>query len=373
MAQLIFVIDDEDNIRENIKEILAFSGFDVVDFPNAISAIDYMEEVIPDLIISDVMMPGINGLEFLERIKQNNKTLIIPFIYLTARSTYKDLRKGMAAGADDYLFKPFKAEDLLNTVKVKLAKKNDLNNLLDEVKLNIALSVPHELRTPLTPILGFSTLLSERADSLTSEQISEMSKSIKSSSLRLHSRIEKFLLFSSIQLDFSEPFINPKSKINGAFNISEKVQQVVYQKLDEYKRRNDVIMEIENENLKINESHLSICINELADNACKFSDAGSKIAIKGIRNDNYYMFSFQNNGKGFTADQIKRINILNKSFDYSKDGSGLGLPIVKQIIEYYGGEFNVESEPGVATDIKTKIPVAEKIKMMNNKFEYTLS
>ncbi|MGE5679735.1 MAG: response regulator transcription factor, partial [Bacillota bacterium] len=106
-ARKIVVIEDDISLRDNIEQLLEEFGYRVLSAEDGKKGIKIIKEILPDLIISDIMMPGIDGYEVLRQLGSDPKTLTIPFIFLTARAEMKDLREGMLLGADDYLIKPF--------------------------------------------------------------------------------------------------------------------------------------------------------------------------------------------------------------------------------------------------------------------------
>jgi two-component system, sensor histidine kinase and response regulator len=125
----ILVIEDEDSIRENIKDLLLTKNFNVVETEDGRVGIQMALEERPDLILCDVMMPEIEGYKVLEEIIHHSATNLIPFIFLTAKTTKEDLRRGMDLGADDYLTKPFTKKELLSAVNTRLAKQALQNEL----------------------------------------------------------------------------------------------------------------------------------------------------------------------------------------------------------------------------------------------------
>lgn len=124
----ILVIEDNNDVRENIAEILELSQFNVLTAENGKIGVRIAQEQQPDLIICDVMMPELDGFGVLHILSQNAATAKIPFIFLTAKADRTDFRKGMSLGADDYLTKPFDDVELLNTIDIRLKKQERLNN-----------------------------------------------------------------------------------------------------------------------------------------------------------------------------------------------------------------------------------------------------
>lgn len=121
----LLVIEDNPDVRENIQEILELAGYDVAVAENGKAGVKRANEVNPDLIICDIMMPELDGYGVLNILTKNPTTAAIPFIFLTAKSEKDDFRKGMSLGADDYITKPFDETDLLNTIEKRI-KKNAL-------------------------------------------------------------------------------------------------------------------------------------------------------------------------------------------------------------------------------------------------------
>lgn len=118
----ILLIEDDSALRENTAELLELSGYTVFTAPNGKIGIEKAKKESPSIIICDIMMPEIDGYGVLEAVASEEKTKHIPFIFLSAKTEHKEIRKGMDMGADDYLTKPFDEEELLSAVESRLAK-----------------------------------------------------------------------------------------------------------------------------------------------------------------------------------------------------------------------------------------------------------
>ncbi|WP_310992174.1 response regulator [Aequorivita marina] len=118
----LLLIEDDAALRENTAELLELSGYKVITAPNGKFGIEKATREIPDIIVCDIMMPEIDGYGVLEALAANEKTTHIPFIFLSAKTEHKEVRKGMDMGADDYLTKPFEETELLSAVESRLAK-----------------------------------------------------------------------------------------------------------------------------------------------------------------------------------------------------------------------------------------------------------
>lgn len=123
----LLVIDDHDDIRENIAEILTLAGYEVFTAENGKRGVETALREKPELVICDIMMPELDGYSVLHLLRKNESTLDTPFIFLTARTERTDFRKGMEMGADDYITKPFDDIELLNAIEIRLKKYDILH------------------------------------------------------------------------------------------------------------------------------------------------------------------------------------------------------------------------------------------------------
>lgn len=121
----ILVIEDEAETRDNLVLMLEMEGFKPIAAPNGQVGVELAKKELPDVILCDVSMPKLDGYGVLEALRANDKTVSIPFIFLTAKGDKKDLRTGMNLGADDYLTKPASAEEVLNAIRARLDRHNE--------------------------------------------------------------------------------------------------------------------------------------------------------------------------------------------------------------------------------------------------------
>ena len=138
MYNKILIVEDTRLIREEIYDILTLEGYMVLEAENGAVGYEMAITMLPDLILSDILMPELNGLEMFEKLKKNKQTKNIPLIFLSAKGGNEDIRSGMNAGAEDYLIKPINANELVEVVHRKLKKrqliKNNIDQLIDENK-----------------------------------------------------------------------------------------------------------------------------------------------------------------------------------------------------------------------------------------------
>lgn len=122
MSNTILIIEDNADVRENMAEILGLSNYIVLSSDNGKTGLELARNEHPDLILCDIMMPGLDGYAVLRGIENNPDMIGIPFVFITAKVEAQDFRRGMDLGADDYLAKPFTADDLLRVVAARLKK-----------------------------------------------------------------------------------------------------------------------------------------------------------------------------------------------------------------------------------------------------------
>lgn len=130
----ILLIEDDTALRENTAELLELSNYKVHTAPNGKIGIEKAKNELPDIIVCDIMMPEIDGYGVLEAVASDASTNHIPFIFLSAKTEHKEIRKGMDLGADDYLTKPFEEEELLSAIESRLAKASILSKIKDQSK-----------------------------------------------------------------------------------------------------------------------------------------------------------------------------------------------------------------------------------------------
>ncbi len=124
MKTKILIIEDDASLIYNISSLLEEEGYQVVQANNGFIGIEKARNEKPDLIICDIMMPGLDGYQVKEELNKNNSTFDIPLLFLSARTDLIDFRKGMQLGADDYMFKPYIAANLLEVIELRIKKKN---------------------------------------------------------------------------------------------------------------------------------------------------------------------------------------------------------------------------------------------------------
>ena len=134
--QTILVIEDDPAYRDNMELILRMEGYRVMTAADGVAALELLRENIPDLILCDIMMPGMDGRALFEHLKQDRQTADVPSIFVTALGGQENIRSGMSSGADDYLTKPFTAEELFEAVRGRQKRIRSLQHKADAASAN---------------------------------------------------------------------------------------------------------------------------------------------------------------------------------------------------------------------------------------------
>lgn len=364
----VLVIEDEDLVREGIVLILQVNGYDVYTANNGRKGVDEAKRVIPDLIISDVMMPELDGYGVLEQLRATKETSTIPFLFLTAKADKSDIRQGMSLGADDYLTKPFEIDELIEAVNARLqrasAEKSNAEEIanvkLNELRTNLTFSLPHEFLTPLNGILGLSNIMMNNLEVFSQEEALEMLKEINQSGRRLQRLIENFLLYSKLEFISRDKQSVPEFKRMLTHSSEDVIRDMCTIVAGQNKRSSDIVVNIQDATLLCSSVYLSKIVEELLENAFKFSSPDSRVEVSSFTENYTYTITITDNGRGMTPEQVKNIGGLAQ-FDrhlYEQQGAGLGLAITQKLVELYNGTFIVESTADKGTAVFVSLPIA---------------
>jgi two-component system sensor histidine kinase/response regulator len=352
----ILVIEDTAAIREEIVDILEMEGFQVFEAADGLEGLNKAKTVTPDIIVSDILMPRLNGYQMLRELQKQYATENIPLIFLSAKAEKDDIREGMNLGADDYLTKPLSPDDLIKAINNKLTKQELFNKKIDELRISISRSFPHELRTPLHGILGFSSILKDITVAPDKDYVIKMASAIYESGKRLHHIVENYILFSSLLVEVNDPA--KKERIELPIDTKDIIEKKVKKTGEEENRLSDIIMNLSEFKLAINSNDLLKIIEELVSNGIKFSTPGEKIEISTGRENQSCFISVRNEGTGMSGESIAKIGgFMQFNRDLmEQQGLGLGLCIVRLLTTIYKGEIEIDSKPGQYFFIKLRFP-----------------
>jgi two-component system sensor histidine kinase/response regulator len=363
-------VEDDIALLEGIRDILELGGYSVVTADGGVEGLEFLqgEGEPPDLIVSDIMMPEMDGYEFYEAVRSEMRWLQIPFIFLTAKGEKADVRLGKGLGVDDYVTKPFDSEDLLVAVASRLQRARQLDMVrtteVSELKRNILTILNHEFRTPLTYVVAYSDMLARDAEDLSAEEFTGFLRGIQTGSERLRMLIEKFIFL--VELETGEAAATYNWRKRRFSDFRSLLEEVVEHNETEAKERNiRLVIEARREmpSIEGDRDYLRSALNHLVENAIKFSQpTGSTIILKAEVQGDRVLLSVSDQGRGIPLDEMNHIFEPFYQVDrerYEDQGAGSGLAIVHGIVELHNGKVRVESKVGEGSTFVVALPIAE--------------
>ncbi len=354
----ILVVDDDPVSRLILANPLTAMGYRVTQAAGGEEALQRLDERKFDLVLLDVMMPKISGYEVCRRLREQFSVQELPVIFLTARTMVSDLVTGFTLGANEYLYKPIAKDELLARVKTHLdlvlihrnlehlveERTVEIHQLMAQLKARNAdleqftRSVSHDLKSPLVTVRGFLTHLENDAAAGDRERMAQDIRRIRTAAERMHRLVEDLLELSSVgvktnparEVDFGKLFRHAADLVAG--QIAE--------------RQVDVDIAPDLPRVFGDKERLLAVAQNLLENAVKYMGGQEAPYVEvGTRRDGEEsVFFVRDNGMGIEAEHHERIFGLFERLTKDKDGTGLGLALVKRIVEVHGGRIWVESE-----------------------------
>ncbi|WP_017303991.1 hybrid sensor histidine kinase/response regulator [Spirulina subsalsa] len=380
----VLVIDDEPDNFDVIETLLSNQDYELYYSASGEDAISVLPIMQPDLILLDVMMPVMNGIEVCKRIKAMPEWATTPIIMVTALSSKESLAECLAAGADDFMGKPINALELRARVHSMLRIKHQYNKIeklygvqnntihilqgtLEQLRGNLASSLSHELNTPLNGILGMISLVMDDLEDMDTAEIMEMLGLAHQSACRLEGLVKRFLIYLELELKTSQDKEGlgsvPESKKQPLDSslLSLSFLEPIWKKYAQQSQRyDDFDVMIEPGSVAISERYLTIILNEVIENALKFSKPGTKITLHTKILDDKLILSIQDLGRGMTEEQINQIGAFIQfgRKHYEQQGMGLGLKIIQKITDLVGGKTEITSIHNQETRVNITLPLA---------------
>jgi signal transduction histidine kinase len=353
----ILLVDDDEMLRRTFGMALRANDYRVIEADSGKKGLYLARQHLPDLILTDIHMPGGDGATLLQDIRHDPELRSKQIVLMTGKPELVTPRKGMEDGADDFLVKPVSLEGLLSCVEARF-RRASINwrvedRMLADLRSSVPTQLPHEVFTPLAGIIGLLDILRSDFGSLTHREVEEIHADMYLSAMRLHRTLRNYLLILDLQRVPAEP-------LHGALpaeRVEESIKLGVGEVTRLNKREKDVTLRLERCSLTIKPRDLTHLVEELVDNACKFSRQGTPVEME-LSADGILTVSDQ--GKGMTTGEIDRIGAFQQ-FDREKNeqqGLGLGLVLVQKLAASCKAEFSVKSEPGKGTQVRVAIPVA---------------
>ncbi len=348
----VLLADDNADMRRYIQRLLS-AHYQVTAVSNGEEALRAAQERLPDLVLADVMMPGLDGFGLLRELRADSRTQSVPIVLLSARAGEESRTEGLEAGADDYLIKPFSARELTARVGAALTlaqvrREAQVGLLKREAQLRranqeleqFAYAASHDLKEPLRIVMAYSQLLGRRAAGKLDAQENEFLAYVLKGSERMGVLIEDLLRYARSTSEPEQPLeavelnaVLKKALANLQAAIEESRAQITCDPLP---------------SLFIEPIRIQQVFQNLIGNAIKYRRQNEPVFIRisAKKNSDEWIFSLADNGIGIEPQYREQVFGLFKRLHTDKSsGSGLGLPICKHAVEGYGGRIWVESNP----------------------------
>ncbi len=347
----LLIIDDEDIVLKSCQRILRDSGYSIDTASNGEEGLSMLDLDDYDLVVTDLMMPGMSGMDVLRTIKE--KKIDVTVVIFTGFATAETAREALKTGAFDYIPKPFTPEEFRDVVNNALNAKGDEEaNMLDLMAI-----VSHELKSPVSVVQTTAQTLAKGYFGNLEPKQKEILNTIIRNCQYLEDIIRSYVDLSKMELDslesfeknieFIEDVLKPVITIPEYLNNAKNMSLVT-----DYRAGGEI---------QGDENLLRIVVTNLVNNAIKYGRENTEIKIIISDEKGKLVFSVYNEGVGISSDDIK--NKLFSKFGRLKQkgtegvkGSGLGLYICKKIIEKHNGTIDVESEVGSFAEFIVKIP-----------------
>ena len=355
--ETILVVDDQQPNLQLVGTVLSQMGYEVIPATSGEQAFKRLAARTPDLILLDVLMPDMSGLEVCRQIKADARGSELPIIFLSAADDAKLIVEALECGGVDYVTKPFNKSELITRVRTHLALKRALKESreLAEDKDELLGILTHDLKNHLIGMQLSADLLRDRKPSLGEADITRLCENISRSGGQLLAFVKEFLANAA-----AERSLTPKLE---AVNLTETVAQSVEDFL-ETARHKDLKLRVaradQNIIVRADRSALLHVLDNLLSNAIKFSPPKKEIVVTILLKENFGECSIQDQGPGFTAEDkarmFRRYARLSARPTGSEPSTGLGLSIVRKLVDAMEGELICESVPGAGANFIVRLP-----------------
>jgi two-component system sensor histidine kinase/response regulator len=360
---VILVIDDEESMRDSCSLILTKGGFQAETAENGAIGLEKIKEVKPDLVLVDLKMPGISGMEVLEKTREIDPNIIS--VVITGYATVDSAVEAMKRGAYDFLPKPFTPEELRLIIRRGLERRKliiETETLRREKKLmeeNFITMVSHQLRSPIVAVLQYFEVILGGMVGPISEKQKEMFQ-------RAKDRLESLLNLINDWLDAQRI---DKGQIVDKFkplSLGEIVKKLV-EDMKPLAQKYEVTLELgacsENDIVQGDKKTLEQAFSNLITNALKYNKPKGRVLVTIKENKDSIAAEIQDTGIGIAKEHLpylfEQFYRVSRSEDQKMKGTGLGLSIAKKIVESHGGSIQVASEPGKGSTFTVLLPKPE--------------
>lgn len=363
----ILIVDDNQTNIILLQAILKRAKYNTVSATNGADALRIMQEMHPDLVLLDIMMPEMDGYEVARRKDEIEDIQSIPFLFVTALSDTNSMVKGFKAGCSDFITKPFNTEEILIRIHhqiINVENRRIINSKNEELKSLIRnrdklyAVVAHDLRSPLGTIKSVLDILDENLNSeIIGFELYDLLHATTESADELFGLLENLLFWTRTQMGkliFQPKEIKITDAVTDAIKATSSMSNI---------HRIDISYSDNTGNATVlaDKNMITTVIRNILANAIKFSDEDSSIEIETKILDNQLSCSITDHGCGMD-DEVKQalqqqISITTTG-KHQEEGTGLGLTLCREFIRAHNGNLSFESEMNVGTTFTFTIPLS---------------
>lgn len=358
----ILLVDDADTFRQSVANLLRTRGHEVIEAADGLAGVKLARAHLPDVVVSDIVMSQVDGYAMTAVLRQHPTTADIPLVLITGDADLKGMRKGMTLGADDYIAKPFKMDELISALELRVQRRRALRDEVEHklacLGSDIGTRLPGELLKPLNSILDTSRALAATGQTRTPEEIRELAQSVHNAGLRVERLAKNLFLHAQLELFGTNPVHLNALRQGHTTDADAVVSTRASQCAETSGRAGDLQLKTTSASAAIAQALLAKLAEELISNAFQYSSADTPVTVQCYDDGHDFLLTVSDRGRGMTPEQVAS---LNQSAPAKRPSSepqvtGLGLPIARRLAELHGGKLLLSSEPGKGATVRVSLP-----------------
>lgn len=361
----ILVVEDNIDLNMAICEILESYNFVAHSAKDGFEALTWLKSHKPDMILCDIMMPGMDGYTLLKHTRADTELRTLPFIFLTARTSVADQRLAKEIGIEDYLTKPVDSSDLIaainNALRRRQIMQDEMQKQMNLLRDRIVAILQHEFRTPLTFVLGYSEyLLDVTKGAFNIDELRTSAAAILDGGRRLQQLIETFLLLAELQ----NRTLKPEDVIRvDANELLRETLQESEKRLGDAGLVGELKIAPEAITIYADSEMLREALRRLIDNAARYRRPESKTVWLSVESATAYVgLRVRDEGRGIPPALVERFATPFEQVDRdnrTEPGAGLSLSLIRHVAHLHGGTLEIESKYGQGSAFTLWLPVAD--------------
>lgn len=363
----LLIVDDEENLRTSLCQAFRMEGYGVTGASDAQEALTLIQGANFDVLLSDLMMPGIDGLSLLEKARVLMPEAVI--ILMTGQATVESAIRALKGGAYDYILKPFKLEEIFHVVgrgleqqrlrreNLALAEINRRLTEIDQIKSDLLSAITHEFRTPLTIIYGWMDLLLSGQFGALSGGAREGVEAIGHSAHRLGRLIANLLAY--VEFERQEAALQEQ-----IVDLGEILRAVATQLSSEYAEKRvrvEFLREVPAVSLRADPDKLTLLFSNLVENAIKFNLAGGRVLLEATAADGVATVAITNTHGRIAEERLARLfepfTQGDMTLTRAAGGLGLGLSVARAIVGAHAGRIAFRQAEPQGTTVSVTLPL----------------